>query len=171
MCGIELFDSAGRPITVADPVASVRAGQASVGQAEGPAGDPRTPDKLLDGVYHTTDDLHSWLSPFDPACGARVSVVLDSAATLGALRLWNYNKSRIHSFRGAREMTVTLDGALIFAGEVRKAPGGLPEAPAAAEVILFCEDEAFLSNLDAYDAVRLPARRCCSGARRLCPPI
>lgn len=26
--------------------------------------DPRTLDKLMDGYYHTCDELHSWLVPF-----------------------------------------------------------------------------------------------------------
>jgi hypothetical protein len=26
--------------------------------------DPRTPDKLVDGVYFTQSDMHVWLSPF-----------------------------------------------------------------------------------------------------------
>lgn len=39
--------------------------------------------------------------------------------------LQNYNKSRIHSHRGARQVQITLDGALIFIGEIRKACGGI----------------------------------------------
>lgn len=26
--------------------------------------DPRTVDNLLDGINHTSDDLHAWLTPF-----------------------------------------------------------------------------------------------------------
>jgi len=39
------------------------------------------------------------------------------------IRIWNYNKSRIHSFRGARLLTCHLDEQMIFKGEVAKAPG------------------------------------------------
>ena len=38
-------------------------------------------------------------------------------------RLWNYNKSRIHSYRGARFVQITLDDSFIFRGEIAKAPG------------------------------------------------
>lgn len=37
----------------------------------------------------------------------------------------NYNKSRIHSYRGARQVQISLDGVLIFIGEIRKACGGI----------------------------------------------
>lgn len=134
--------------------AAVTATPESVGAAEGLTGDPRTPDKLLDGVYHTTDDLHSWLTPLEPGGLAVVRVELDAPVTLGMLRVWNYNKSRIHSFRGAREVTVTLDGQLIFAGEIRKAPGVLEGAPQLAETIVFSDDEAFLDAVDEYDRTR-----------------
>ena len=35
----------------------------------------------------------------------------------------NYNKSRIHSSRGARDIEITLNGALIFVGEIAQAAG------------------------------------------------
>lgn len=50
----------------------------------------------------TCDDAHVWLAPFTPGALHTVTIQLDAPATLGALRVWNYNKSRIHSLRGAR---------------------------------------------------------------------
>jgi hypothetical protein len=40
------------------------------------------------------------------------------------IRLQNYNKSRIHSYRGAKDVTMTLDGTVIFKGEIARACGG-----------------------------------------------
>ena len=37
--------------------------------------------------------------------------------------LQNYNKSRPHSYRGARHVEVFLDKRLIFRGEIRRASG------------------------------------------------
>jgi hypothetical protein len=37
----------------------------------------------------------------------------------------NYNKSRIHSYRGARDVDITLDGVTIFRGEIARACGGI----------------------------------------------
>ena len=37
----------------------------------------------------------------------------------------NYNKSRIHSYRGVRDVEMTLDGCDIFKGEIARACGGV----------------------------------------------
>ena len=37
------------------------------------------------------------------------------------VRVWNYNKSRIHSYRGARYVEMHLDEAPIFKGEIKRA--------------------------------------------------
>jgi hypothetical protein len=37
----------------------------------------------------------------------------------------NYNKSRIHSYRGARDVDITLDEVTIFRGEIARACGGI----------------------------------------------
>jgi hypothetical protein len=50
----------------------------------------------------TCDDTHVWLAPFTPGGRHVVTITFDSAFTLGMLRIWNYNKNRIHSLRGAR---------------------------------------------------------------------
>ena len=39
------------------------------------------------------------------------------------VRLWNYNKPRIHSYRGVRYAEMTLDNRAIFKGEIRRASG------------------------------------------------
>lgn len=56
------------------------------------------------GQNMTCDDLHVWLAPFMPSQPHTVSIVLDAPTTLGMLRIWNYNKSRIHASRGARQV-------------------------------------------------------------------
>lgn len=39
--------------------------------------------------------------------------------------LQNYNKSRIHSYRGAKDVIIRLDGTEIFKGEIARACGGI----------------------------------------------
>jgi len=38
--------------------------------------------------------------------------------TISMIRIWNYNKSRIHSFWGIKSIWIFLDNALIFKGVV-----------------------------------------------------
>ena len=67
------------------------------------------------------------------------------------IRIWNYNKSRIHSYRGARLVSIDLDGKAIFKGEIRKAPGNTKDPEQCCEIILFTENEAILEMIDVGD--------------------
>lgn len=50
--------------------------------------DPRTIDKLMDGVNKHCDDLHSWLAPYTPHHPHYIYVTLDQPTTLGMIRFW-----------------------------------------------------------------------------------
>jgi hypothetical protein len=66
------------------------------------------------------------------------------------IRIWNYNKSRIHSYRGARFVEVSLDDCFIFRGEIAKAPGILNGSEESAEgdvLLLLLFPFFFLSHL------------------------
>lgn len=67
------------------------------------------------------------------------------------IRIWNYNKSRIHSYRGARKIAIDLDDKLIFRGEIKKAPGNTKDPEACCEIILFTENEDILMKIDEND--------------------
>ena len=59
-------------------------------------------------VFALCDDLHMWLTPFTAGRHHYVFIDLGLSRTLSMLRIWNYNKSRIHSYRGARYMEVCI---------------------------------------------------------------
>ncbi|CAM9693512.1 unnamed protein product, partial [Chrysoparadoxa australica] len=149
MAGLEIFDHMGAPITIAEPEKQVTG--VDMNTDGNSFYDPRTTDKLVDGHPHTCDDLHSWLAPFQKDNHNSVTIVMDSGCQLGALRLWNYNQSRTHTGRGARHVQITLDGHLIFEGEVRKAPGILSAPEQCSELILFTHDEVALEGLERHD--------------------
>lgn len=78
-------------------------------------------DKLVNGIYLTTDSHNQWLSPFKKdSC---VSIDFGRRQSLSMIRLWNYNESRIHSSRGVRYLSIELDSQVIFQGEIRKSNG------------------------------------------------
>ena len=59
---------------------------------------------------------------------------------------------RIHSYRGVRHVTLTLDSHVIFKGEVARACGGLAGGTEAyGDTILFTEQEDILENVAAFD--------------------
>jgi hypothetical protein len=57
------------------------------------------------------------------------------------IQFWNYNKSGIHSFCGAKMVEITFDEKCILAGELAKASGSLLDATQRVEPILFTSSE------------------------------
>lgn len=48
--------------------------------------------------------------------------------SVSLLRIWNYNKNRIHSARGVRNLEIHFDNVPIFRGDIAKAPGRMIDA-------------------------------------------
>jgi len=151
LAGIELFDGRGFPVILKDVDRQVTADPHSINVLSEYDHDPRTPDKLFDQVNLTRDDLHVWLAPFFPGRVHTITVDMDCKTEISMIRVWNYNKSRLHSSRGVRDMEILLDGLPIFIGEVKRAPGVLTEPEEACEVILFTQDESVLEAVAEHD--------------------
>ncbi|TMW65353.1 hypothetical protein Poli38472_007995 [Pythium oligandrum] len=88
-------------------------------------GDPRTLDRLVNGVGTTCDDSNMWLIPFNES--QHIVIDLKREQLIYGLRIWNYNKSQEDSFRGVKQISVSIDGMMVSPGStgfvVRKAPG------------------------------------------------
>ncbi|XP_032429779.1 protein KIAA0556 isoform X2 [Xiphophorus hellerii] len=146
--GLEVFSASGEPLRPA----TISADPPDINVLPAYGKDPRVAANLVDGVNRTQDDMHLWLAPFTP--GRRHSVFLDFAAPhqIAMIRVWNYNKSRIHSFRGAREVEMLLDGRCIFRGEIAKASGTLSgDLDQFGDTILFTTDDAILEAMSRHD--------------------
>ncbi|CAD7959619.1 unnamed protein product [Amoebophrya sp. A120] len=145
LAGIEIFDDKGELVVLPDVENQVSAEPDSVNVLHGPNSgqvlDPRTPDKLFDQVNLTRDDFHVWLAPF--RCGKPHTVMVDllEEKCVSMIRIWNYNKSRLHANRGCRIMEIFLDKTPIFVGEIRKASGDLNRPDQVCEHLLFCGEE------------------------------
>ena len=100
LMGIDIFDGTGHPVVLNDVDRQIVADPPDINILPEYSDDPRTVDNLMDGVNHTTDDLHAWLAPFTPGGQHTVKVKLNKPAKVSMIRIWNYNKSRIHSYRG-----------------------------------------------------------------------
>ena len=147
LTGIEVFDESGAPLRFG--AADLSANPPDVNVLPGYGRDPRTVDKLVDGTNRTTDDLHMWLAPFTQGQHHTVTLDLGAVRTISLIRIWNYNKSRIHAQRGAQDATIELDGVRVFAGALGKATGLTDGAEDAAESILFTTDEPTIARLEA----------------------
>lgn len=154
LCGLEFFDDRGSPIKFRSPSQSITAVPLDVNVLPGYGSDPRVVSNLLDSVNWTCDDLHVWLAPFSSGQEHYIAVTMDRHVTLSLIRIWNYNKSRIHSARGVRELAITLDNRTIFRGEIAQAPGRMKEADQFCEYILFTQDEKVLKAIERRDWVK-----------------
>ena len=82
------------------------------------------PEKLIDQNYRTRDEDHIWKCKFDRK-EIELKLEFDAVRQIGLVRIWNYNKSRIYSYRGVKDLLIFLDDAKIFDGQIEKAHGEL----------------------------------------------
>ncbi|KAJ8607485.1 hypothetical protein CTAYLR_009437 [Chrysophaeum taylorii] len=155
--GIEVFDENGEQLKVV----TIAATPPSINVLPEYDSDPRTADKLIDGISFTCDELHAWLAPFEDEQEHSITLELAAeiakpAPAISMLRIWNYNKSRAHSYRGVRRMRASLDDTPVFEGEIRKALGSLEGAASACEMILFTASEDILRNIEKNDVALRP---------------
>ncbi|TMW56910.1 hypothetical protein Poli38472_002835 [Pythium oligandrum] len=152
LMGIEVFDHTGHAIYLSDPDKQLTADPPDLNIFEHDRVDPRTVDKLVDGHYFTCDELHAWLAPFARGQNHFVYMDFDYALSVSMIRIWNYNTTRIHSYRGARYVEISLDGRFVFKGEIRRAPGSVTEdVDACHECILFTTNSSILRLIEKYE--------------------
>ena len=126
LAGLQLLGERGEVLPLTPSMLS--ASPADLNEMQPGANDPRTLDKLVDGVNVGVDSNHSWLAPWEPHTGRThtLTIELPRGALLSGLRVWNYNKSEEDSQRGVRQMVLHLDGVLLSPPNgvlLRKAPG------------------------------------------------
>ncbi|KAM7448574.1 hypothetical protein ABFA07_003481 [Porites harrisoni] len=145
--GIEVFTDCGKPAEIVE----ITADPPDINVLPEYGNDPRVVTNLIDGVYRTRDDMHLWLAPFTPGGKHTITITLAESLRIAMIRIWNYNKSRIHSFRGVRCVDITLDESLIFHGEIARASGILGADDPFGDTILFTMDEEILEAMAQYD--------------------
>ncbi|XP_023414639.2 katanin-interacting protein isoform X7 [Loxodonta africana] len=178
--GIEIFTSKGEPVQILN----IKADPPDINILPAYGKDPRVVTNLIDGVNRTQDDMHVWLAPFTPGKSHSIAIDFMHPCQVALIRIWNYNKSRIHSFRGVKDITMLLDTQCIFKGEIAKASGTLTGAPEHfGDTILFttdddileaifCSDETFdvdtesLCSLQHEEALRRPSTADSEGDNR-----
>ena len=104
LVGIEVFNNEGMPINFKK--SQISANPSDINILSDYGSDPRTIDKLIDGNYLTKDDLHSWLAPYTPGTPNLIELDIGSTTTISMIRIWNYNKNRIHSYRGVKDLII-----------------------------------------------------------------
>ncbi|XP_064613243.1 katanin-interacting protein-like isoform X2 [Liolophura sinensis] len=149
LTGIEIFSHTGDPVQVSKIIAD----PLDINVLPGYGKDPRVVANLVDGVNRTRDDIHMWLAPFTSSRNHYIHVTFEKPCRVAMIRVWNYNKSRIHSYRGAKDVVMKLDGCVIFKGEIARACGGIEGGTEAfGDTILFSVDEGILEAVSKHDS-------------------
>ena len=154
LCGIEFWDSNGNAISF--PHAKIQISGHPSGLAVLPEykEDIRTLDKLVDGVYRTCDDSHAWLAPYHPGESHYILIDFLQPVTLSLIRIWNFNKSRILSYRGVKDIEIFFDDKhFIFKGRLQKAPGTVRNAEQHCEYIILTQSQSVLQKIIDNDWV------------------
>jgi len=93
--------------------------------------DPRSSDKLIDGVNDTTKSHHMWLTPMLPNTYVRVFIIFDSPTFVSRMRIFNYRKT---PDRGVRHVVIYADDLIIYSQD--EVPKSSPEITAILEASL-----------------------------------
>lgn len=157
LMGIEIFDHTGHAVHLSDVDKQLSADPPDLNVLDQDRLDPRTVDKLVDNHYFTCDELHAWLAPFTRGQNHFIYLDFDYPLSISMIRVWNYNTTRIHSYRGARYMEISLDGTPIFKGEIQRAPGCVTQAvDSCSECILFTMNPSILQLIEKYEKQKAP---------------
>ncbi|KAM9305565.1 katanin-interacting protein [Gastrophryne carolinensis] len=144
--GIEIFSSFGNPVQIS----KIEACPSNINILPEYGKDPRVVTNVVDGVNKTQDDMHLWLAPFTPGKVHYIYLDFESPCKVAMIRIWNYNKSRIHSFRGVKDIEIVLDNTTIFKGEIAKASGTL-SGEQFGDTILFTTSDEILQAISIHD--------------------
>lgn len=152
--GIEFFDESGRVLKFLTPEDSIW--MQSTGRRKKPSiyNDPSFLARIIGGKFLTRDQNDIWITNYEQGSHLAFCLNFEELQTLSMIRVWNYNKSRIHSTRGVRHVVIRLDEQIIFFGEIKRASGGdFQDLDKLSEYVLFTERESILEAIEKNDWV------------------
>jgi protein JBTS26 len=155
--GIDLFDRQGHILRLNQGIKSISSTPSDINILPEYHDDPRTILNLLDEVNFTRDDLHVWLAPHGSTLTpklphvASITIEFEQLTTLSMIRIWNFNKSRTHCYRGVRQVQISLNSRVLYEGTIRMAPGLLSSADDCSDLIVFCNEKSVFKRILDYD--------------------
>lgn len=80
--------------------------------------------KLINGSYLTNDEKEMWVCslPDYKKC-LEIYIYSPKSSEIGAIRLWNYNKSTLESVKGIKEIEMLINGENVWNGLVQRGEG------------------------------------------------
>ncbi|KAF7992615.1 hypothetical protein HCN44_004959 [Aphidius gifuensis] len=144
--GIEIFSSTGEPPEI------IKIWYESSDDPNDFQQQNNNTNNLINGIYRTRDDLNIWRVPFTSGNNHIIYIKFANIIKIGLIRIWNYNKSRIHSYQGAKNIIIKLDNCSIFSGEIARACGDIVgNINSFGDTILFTIDDNILEMISIND--------------------
>ena len=79
---------------------------------------------MINGKYITSDDFNMWLAPYKyKGMNNFIEIDLEREREISMIRIWNYNKNRIHCYRGIKDIVIEMDDKKVFEGEIKRGVG------------------------------------------------
>uniref|UniRef100_A0A7S4UKN9 KATNIP domain-containing protein n=1 Tax=Guillardia theta TaxID=55529 RepID=A0A7S4UKN9_GUITH len=140
--GIQLYDQFDNLVPVHPRNLKVvcTEGVTSIAELPDCVGDPRTAEKIIDGVNDTNDESHMWLAPFRRGETNNIFFMFDEPITLSLIKIWNYRKT---VGRGVKEFLLSIDDTLVYKGHLRRATAAGEDSW---QSILFTHDRHIVSR-------------------------
>lgn len=111
---------------------------------------------IIDGMNHTQDDIHCWLSEVKPNLTPRLDFHFLNPETFAMIRIWNFNRNRVHANRGVKDIVIELDKKACFSGEIAMASGTINSELPWGDNILFTKDDLILEKIAKNDSTYNP---------------
>lgn len=71
--------------------------------------DPRSKlGNIVNGNYNTSDDLQTWVAELAKR-KSKITLEFERVQKIAMIRVWNYNRNRVHAKRGVRHLEMRLD--------------------------------------------------------------
>lgn len=104
--------------------------------------DPRSKlGNIVNGNYNTSDDLQTWVAELAKR-KSKITIEFERVQKIAMIRVWNYNRNRVHAKRGVRHLEMRLDQKVIFSNEIVCGQGD-KSTPAVEPIIFTTEEEVF----------------------------
>lgn len=132
--GLEFFDSSGLRVQFQKPQESISVASAQTASVH------HSPEYLMrlirPEVWRRNHD-QLFMTKLEDGNPLQLKIKLKGSVSLTFIRVWNYDKSKVHASRGVRHMSIVLDKNLIFFGEIKKSSGDRSKFLEDAEYISF----------------------------------
>ncbi|VDN05821.1 unnamed protein product [Thelazia callipaeda] len=108
--------------------------------------------KSRDADLSTNDPGKMWSARYDDLFEpVYIEICLEKKESIAMIRIWNYNKSRVHALCGVHDLRIDLDSRMIFQGEISCAFTFDSKEEPMVDTILFTTDETILELIAEND--------------------